>query len=195
MDESVFLGINQGWANPLLDALFGWVSQRPAFAFPLLALILVLLWRRMGAAGVRLWCLLLAVIVLGDLLGNLLKHLLLQPRPCSELAGQVRLVEAPFAVGCNPKPHGMPSNHALNFFVTAMFTAGMLRSWRWGLALGAVAVLVGLSRIYLGVHYPSQVLAGAMLGIGLGALAVLVVRRVSPLARWLGLPCRRCGPA
>jgi undecaprenyl-diphosphatase len=191
-DEAVFFGINHGWAHPLLDALFGWVSQRPAFAFPLLLLILVMLWRKLGAAGVRLWCVLLAVIVLGDLLGNLLKHLFLQPRPCSELAGQVRLVTAPFAVGCSPKPHGMPSNHAVNFFVTAMFLGCMLRSWGWGLTLGTVAVLVGLSRIYLGVHYPSQVLAGALFGIGLGAFAVLIVRRVHPLSRWLGLLARRC---
>lgn len=192
LDETIFFGINHGWAHPLFDALLGWVSQRPTFAFPLLALILVMLWRKLGAAGVRLWCALVAVILLGDLLGNLLKHLFLQQRPCSELL-DVRLVTAPFAVGCNPKPHGMPSNHAVNFFITAMFTACMLRSGRWGLALGAVAVLVGLSRIYLGVHYPSQVLAGALLGIGLGALAVLVVRRVQPLSRWLGLPVSRCG--
>lgn len=192
LDETLFFAINHGWAHPLLDALFGWVSQRPAFAFPLLLVILVLLWRKLGAAGVRLWGLLLAVIVLGDLTGNVLKHLLLQPRPCAELADQVRLVTAPFNVGCNSKPHGMPSNHAVNFFVTAMFLGCMLRSWGWGLALGFVAVLVGLSRIYLGVHYPSQVLAGALLGIGLGAFAVLLVRRMPPLLRWLGLPVHRC---
>lgn len=177
MDESILLAINQGWAHPVLDALFGLVSQRPAFGFPLLVLILVPLWWRLGGAGIRLWCLLLAVIVLGDLVGNLLKHLLLQSRPCSELPA-VRLVTAPFAVACNPEPHGMPSNHAVNFFSAATFLAGMLRSWRWGLALGIVAVVVGLSRVYLGVHYPSQVLMGAGLGLAIGALAVLAARRV-----------------
>lgn len=190
MDESILLAINQGWAHPLLDALFSLVSQRHAFGFPLLVLILVLLWWRLDGAGIRLWCVLLAVIVLGDLVGNLLKHLLLQSRPCSELPA-VRLVTTPFAIACNPEPHGMPSNHAVNFFSAAMFVAGMLRSWRWGLALGVVAVVVSLSRIYLGVHYPSQVLMGAGLGLAIGALAVLAAMRVPPLARWLGLPDRK----
>jgi undecaprenyl-diphosphatase len=153
---------------------------------------LALLWRRLGGAGVRLWCLLLAVIVLGDMVGNLLKHLLLQARPCSELPA-VRLVTWPFAVACNPEPHGMPSNHAVNFFSATAFLTGMLRSWRWGLAMGALAVVVGLSRIYLGVHYPSQVLAGAGLGLTLGALAVWSAKRLPPLAQWLGLPDSRRG--
>jgi undecaprenyl-diphosphatase len=188
MDEGILLGINQGWAHPLLDALFGWVSQKNTFSFPLLALILGLLWRRLHGAGLRLWLLLAVMILLGDLLGNGLKHLLLQPRPCAELAGQVRLVTAPFKVGCSLKPHGMPSNHAVNFFVTALFLGGMLRSWRWGLALGAIATVVGLSRIYLGVHYPSQVLAGAGLGLLVAGLGLLLVGRTPPLRRWLALP-------
>lgn len=183
-DSSLLLAINQGWASPVFDALFGWVSQREAFALPVLLVILGLFVQRGGAAGLRLWLLLIAAILLGDLLGNLIKHSLLQFRPCVDLGSAVRLVTTPFDVGCNSKPHGMPSNHALNFFVTASFLGVILRSWRWGLVMGGIAVLASLSRIYLGVHYPTQVLAGAALGIVMGSGAAWLVGQIPAVATW-----------
>ena len=182
MDDSLLLWINQGWAHPWLDALFGWVSQRAAFSFPLLLLILALFVQRWKMAGIKLWLILVGAILLGDLLGNVVKHSIEQYRPCVTLADTVRLVESPFAIGCSTKPHGMPSNHALDFFLAAAFVGTVLRSWRWGLSLGTTAVVVGLSRIYLGVHYPSQVLAGALLGVGLGLLAAGLTLRYAAFA-------------
>ena len=187
LDQELLLWVNRGWARPALDALMGWVSQKGAFSFPLVAFLGLLLTRRWGRDGLRLWGLLVLAVLLGDGLGNLLKHLTGQLRPCAELGAQVRLVDWPWAVGCSRKPLGMPSNHALNFFLAAAFLGTSLRSWAWGLALGAVAGLVALSRVYLGVHYPSQVLAGAVLGLVLGAaLAALARRRLSFLARMGG---------
>lgn len=184
-DASLLLSINQAWASPALDVLFGWVSQKGAFSLPVLLIILGLLWRRGGRAGLNLWLLLIGLILVGDLLGNLLKHLIQEFRPCVDLGTAVRLVSAPFEVGCSPKPHGMPSNHALNFFVTASFLGLSLRSWRWSLALGGMAILVALSRVYLGVHYPSQVLAGALLGMLLGGTAAWLATQVPVTADWL----------
>lgn len=185
MDLDLLLAINQGWASPALDALFGWVSQKKTFSLPLLGLILWLLWRREGRAGLRLWLLLIIGVLLGDAIGNGLKHLFGQLRPCAEHPELVRLVMEPFRIGCAFKPTGMPSNHALNFFLTAAFLGVALRSWRWGLALGGVAALVALSRVYLGVHYPGQVLAGAGFGLLLGGLAAWLVCAVPRLRRWV----------
>jgi undecaprenyl-diphosphatase len=184
-NSELLLAINQGWASPILDALFGWVSQKEAFSLPVLLLILGLLMRRGGVAGLRLWLLLIGTILLGDFLGNQLKHLLLQFRPCMDLASAVRLVTTPFNVGCSTTPHGMPSNHALNFFVTASFLGVILRSWRWALVMGGIAALASLSRVYLGVHYPSQILVGAALGILLGSLAAYLSMRIPAVAGWL----------
>ncbi len=200
MDEALFFWINQGWAGsslqsslqPWLDAFFGWVSQKPTFSHPLLLLILILLIKDWGRSGLRLWFLLVLFIGLGDVLGNFLKHLIAQPRPCADFPDTVRLVLQPFNVGCNFKPRGMPSNHALNFFLTASFLGITLRSWKWGIVFGLIAFTVALSRVYLGVHYPSQVLAGAVVGSLLGAsLASLTVQRFSPLAGWLRLTARK----
>ncbi len=185
MDLNLLLAVNQGWASPALDAFFGWISQKKTFSLPLLMLILWLLWRREGRAGLRLWLLLIVCVLLGDAIGNGLKHLFGQLRPCAELPELVRLVMEPFRVGCAFKPTGMPSNHALNFFLTAAFLGVVLRSWYWGLTLGVIALLVALSRVYLGVHFPSQVLMGSGFGLLLGALAAWTVCTVPILRRWV----------
>lgn len=180
MDESLLLWINQGWAHPWLDLFFSWISQKQAFSFPLLLAILALLARRFGWIGVKFWLLLVAVIITGDLFGNILKHLTAQPRPCAALPELVRLVEKPFRVGCSIKPLGMPSNHALNFFLACTFLGLVLRSRILIIGLELLAAAVALSRIYLGVHYPSQALAGTLIGIALGLLAVSAATRYVP---------------
>ena len=148
MDEWILLGVNQGWVHPLLDAFFGWVSQKPTFSHPLLLLILFLLIKGWGRSGLRLWFLLILFVGLGDMFGNFLKHLLAQPRPCAEFPDTVRLVIEPFKVGCSFAPRGMPSNHALNFFLTASFLGVALRSWKWGVVLGVVGFNVAITPKY-----------------------------------------------
>ena len=194
MDDTLLQWINQGWAQtplqPVFDFFFGWVSQKTAFAFPLSLIILWLLIKKYGLAGWRLWLLMLLTLGLGDLLGNVIKHLIPQLRPCAGLPDTVRLVMKPFAVGCNPEPHGMPSNHALSYFLTACFLGVAQRSWRWGMSLVVIALAVGTSRIYLGVHYPSQVLAGAVIGSVFGSLAAYALTSLPFFSRWLALNIR-----
>src|SRR6266566_3535429 len=55
--------------------------------------------------------------------------------------------------------------------------------WRLGIPAGALAVLAGISRIYLGLHWPSDVLGGAAVGIGFALLIEVVSRRVEPYQR------------
>ena len=170
MDQQILLWINQGWSHPWLDVFFSWVSGRAGFSVPLTLLMLALWSWRYRWDGLKLWIALLLVIALGDALGNQLKHLLLEHRPCYDLASLVRIPGSPPGSSCGSSLTGDPSNHALNFFAVAAFITYTFRSWRWGVPMFVIAVAVGLSRVYLAKHYPHQVLIGAAIGIAWGLL-------------------------
>lgn len=90
-----------------------------------------------------------------------LKHLVHRPRPFTQQMVVLR-VSSTTASGL-PKDSSFPSGHACNAFMTAALFAERLRRKRY--VLYAMAGLVALSRIYLGVHYPSDVIAGACLSL------------------------------
>jgi len=77
--------------------------------------------------------------------------------------------------------HCFVSSHAANFFGVAMIAYLLLgrRRWAW---LFAWAALVSASRVYVGVHFPGDVLGGALFGVGWAALVWKIVRRVRPTA-------------
>jgi len=97
-----------------------------------------------------------------------------QPRPCFEIHDMVRQPARATPGPCGDKLEAMPSNHALNFFAAAAFLTMVIRRRSWGISLFIIALLVGISRIYLGKHYPGQVLAGAAIGTSLGYLVALL---------------------
>jgi len=190
LDEYLLLFLNQTLAGSGLDIFFAWISQRLFFSVPLLLLVMVFLSWRFGKDGFKFWLLTIVFIALGDQLGALLKHLTAQLRPCAELGDVVRQVNTLFSINCSRHFNGMPSNHALNFFLFATFTGAVLRWRSWLLGFGLLATLVALSRVYLGVHYPSQIMAGALigtsLGVGMGWLSlryIPFVRRVTLAAQ------------
>ncbi len=171
-DEALLLWINQGWASGWGDRLFAWISEQRTFTAPLLLAILALLAWRHGKAGLALWVVMAVMVFAGDQIGNLLKSLFEQPRPCAILAELVRQPKHLGGGSCGAMVTGTPSSHALNFWLVATFLGLALRSRPWFVAMGLIAAAVSLSRIYLGVHFPSQValggLVGALLGLGAG---------------------------
>ncbi|HEV3000728.1 MAG TPA: phosphatase PAP2 family protein [Solirubrobacteraceae bacterium] len=120
-----------------------------------------------------------AALLAGDLLSGAIKHAVDRPRPPRADPG----FDAAVAVPSSPS---FPSGHATTTFACAVAIALLIPRLRWP-AL-AVAATVGLSRVYLGVHYALDVVAGAALGTLIGAAIALLVRRVLAARRAAAAP-------
>ncbi len=85
------------------------------------------------------------------------------------------LSDAIAPLGCNGT-YSFPSNHALNNFAAATFFYKLYPNLKWVLFI--TAFLIALSRVYLGLHYPSDILGGAIIGIIFGYIFSLLVIKV-----------------
>ncbi len=175
IDRAAFVLINGGLRNVLLDVLMPFVSEKWNFVLPATPVALYLLVRGGCRSRVVILCAVLAVIC-ADASATVLRNHFQRLRPCQVLQG-VRLL-----VGCSDS-FSFPSNHATNAFALAVFFAVSNR--RLAIPLFLLAALVGYSRIYVGVHYPTDVLAGAvlgaMIGLAFGGCSKWLVRRRSKL--------------
>ncbi|MBK8500597.1 MAG: phosphatase PAP2 family protein [Flavobacteriales bacterium] len=169
LDREAFLAINGAHA-PWADALMETMSNMLVW-FPLYLVLLFMLRRRFGWKGLAWSALLIAAMVLCSDKGSVLlfKETVMRLRPCHEPALQ-GLVHLSYS-GCGGN-YGFVSSHASNHFAIAIFMIGALQGRpRWAAyALLAWAVLIGYSRVYLGVHYPGDVLVGGLYGSLIGAI-------------------------
>lgn len=173
LDVSALQFVNHGWSAAPLDAFFSFVTEQRNYALPA-GLLAVYLWTKRGLRGrLCLLALLLGVAVTDPLSSRLIKPLVHRVRPCAAVPGVLT-------------PHGdrgtfsFPSSHAVNI-ASATSIIG-LSFPAWALPAFVLAMLVGLSRVYLGLHYPSDVLAGYLLGATLGWACWRAVQRAA--ARW-----------
>ncbi|MGN0968795.1 MAG: phosphatase PAP2 family protein [Oscillospiraceae bacterium] len=169
LDGGVLLWIQAHLRAPVLDAVLSfYTALGNAGALFLIAAAVLLCFKRTRKAGVTA----LLAMAVGFVCTNLiLKHLVSRPRPWLDVAGLTALV-------AENDPNSFPSGHTTAAFA---FASALWRTapdkWMKGAALAA-AVLMGFSRLYVGVHYPSDVLTGVVVGLLAGWLACLLVRRL-----------------
>jgi undecaprenyl-diphosphatase len=171
LEERIFHALNVDGGR-LVDGLALLLSSH-AFGIAGGALLAVALWTRRRDARWRLVAALGLAILLSDFVGSqVLRPLVGRMRPAYALPpGAVRWIAPAANVG------SLPSLHAANFFALAL--VGTVGWPALGPLLYAVAIGVAWSRIYVGVHWPGDVVAGALWGT-LAALVALAAARLLP---------------
>lgn len=141
----------QAWRTPALDQFFSWLNFFDTLPF-LLLLIPVVWYGYSREAGIKLFF----ILLLSGWLNHFLKDLFAAPRP-GVYAPQIALFHF--------KSYGFPSGGAQQaMLLSGLFILAFRTWWAWLLG-GAFFLLISFSRLYLGVHFPSDIVGGWLAGI------------------------------
>lgn len=168
------------WLHPIL---LGYTN----FGLLVFVLLLAFAWRRArhrppDAMAAVLWA--PVTVLLGWAASNLVKFTVAEPRPCRSIARLTTLLSCP-----PPGDYAFPSNHAA---LAGASAAALWLAWRrLGVLAAALALLMGFSRVYVGVHYPHDVLAGFAIGVLAAALTPTAVARLGPVVSRMRVPGSR----
>lgn len=181
LDHELFLflnGLHVGWLDPVMTFIsseMGWI--------PFYAILLYLIFRKSGWRG--LFFVVIGVVILitcsDQLSSHVFKPVFQRLRPCHDPLIQ-DLVHLPNG-HCGGQ-YGFISSHACNTFALASFITLIMKKFykKIGLLMFIWAALVSYSRIYMGVHFPGDVLCGAavgmILGFGTGHLLLIVMKKI-----------------
>jgi membrane-associated phospholipid phosphatase len=166
-DTDVFVFLNTRLANPVFDFIMP-IATNDWFLRAVLAAIIIamLIFGKKPGRIAAIFC--LATVALSDLLSaQVVKPLVARVRPCHVIESVHLLVNCSQGLS-------FPSSHAANSFSLALFLSGIYPRLRW--LLYSFAMIVSFSRIAVGVHYPLDVLFGALTGV-LAALLIAAVYR------------------
>lgn len=166
LDREVFLALN-GDCGPVMDSIMWALSSK--WAFVVIAIpILYMIYRSRTPKEFLLFILLLAaMIAVADQGAGFFKHFTpkLRPTHTSELDGLVHTVNG-YVGGL----YGTVSAHAANSFAVATFTSFLLRKRWYTIAIFLFSAAVAYSRIYLGAHYPADIMFGTIMGLSVGSI-------------------------
>ena len=173
-DEHLFHLINSGWQNSFFDATLPVLRNKyvwmPLYLF--LVSFFLLNFQKKGLFIVLGLCL---TVGLADAVSShLIKKTVKRVRPCKSIEPQT---DVHLLVSCG-SGYSFPSSHAANHFGIAIFlclTLGKIARWvKFPLVLWAASI--SLAQVYVGVHYPLDVTAGALLGCLTGSLVYHLLR-------------------
>ena len=165
-DIAFFLSLNK-WHSPLWDQVMWFISAKESW-YPVYAVILFFIFRKQKYYGFVTLVFIALLITLADQLSvHAFKEVFERLRPCHtpQLQGLVHTVNGK----CGGQ-YGFVSSHASNFFALATFLAFYFQRRYLSMLFFILAAIVGYSRIYLGVHFPLDVICGGLLGVTVGVL-------------------------
>lgn len=177
IDETVFFQINSKWTNPFFDFLLPLFRDK-YFWIPLYAALLFYLSYTLKTRVLMVLVFAILTVVLTDQSSSsIIKPMVDRLRPCNDpiLADQIRLL-----VNCG-SGKSFTSSHAANHFGIGVFL-GLLffPIKKWVLYIFLIwAFSISYAQVYVGVHYPLDILGGAILGSSIGLISYLMMKRIS----------------
>lgn len=177
-DQEAFLSINEGLSNAFFDWLMP-ILRNPYTWAPLYLFIIIFCIKNYGKRGVLI--ILFTVITFGisDFTSSsLVKKSVQRIRPCNDIEFKENVN---IRVRCG-SGYSFTSSHATNHFAMASFLIMVFyRRWKHILWIGLLwAAMISFAQVYVGVHYPLDVLAGAVLGCSIGYIVGLAFRAMPP---------------
>jgi undecaprenyl-diphosphatase len=151
------------------DTLFVWLSRAGSsgLVWVVISIVVGIVWRRYALFGMTL-----LTVLVADTSNYLLKDVFDRQRPSARYAEPDPLLHP-------PSSHSFPSGHAATSFACATVIGASVPKLR--VPLYVLAALIAWSRVYVGVHYPADVLAGALYGLAVGLVLVRVLPRLAEL--------------
>jgi len=186
LDYRLFSLINAShapWANEVMVALSNKVNWVPFYLLMGALLVRKMGWARAGWAALTI----ALTIILSDIVSvHLFKNVFERLRPSHDplLAHSIRLLADADGNPIRGGLYGFVSSHAVNHFALAVLFSFFLSKKTWHTVLFFIwATAIGYSRVYLGMHFPGDVLVGGLLGMVMAGLAILVWRKTGGTVR------------
>jgi membrane-associated phospholipid phosphatase len=178
LDTELFLKIHQGLSNGFFDWLMPLLRNRFFWA-PLYLFIVIFCIKQYKKQGYYMILMLLVTFGIGDMVASkLIKPNVARVRPCNEVTLSNQIIHR---VPCG-SGYSFPSAHATNHFGIAVFLICLFyRKWKAILPIGlAWAAIISFAQIYVGVHYPIDILVGATLGTCVGLFTFYLYQKIKP---------------
>lgn len=174
LDTQLFIFFNS-INSPFWDKIMWWISGSKSWIPMYLIIVIYIIYKFRWKAVITLVFIALVVTLADQISVKAFKDVFQRLRPCHNPALQdiVHLVKNK----CGGK-YGFVSSHAANTFAVAFFLSKLFKNKNFSIFIFVWASIVSYSRIYLGVHYPFDVLSGALLGSLIG-LSVYILHQYS----------------
>ena len=179
LDRHLFYFINHDLANPFFDWIMPYL-RNAKFWIPLYLFIIAFCLWKFKKQGIIIIILLALSAGFADFTSaSMVKPLVKRLRPCRDpVVSQTDIARVPCGTG-----YSFPSTHASDHFAAAYFLILLFyKKWRWIWLWGILwAGVISFAQVYVGVHYPIDVFCGAIYGILVGWLFVILFKKLQPV--------------